>query len=309
MLTYRVLGLLAVLALTLGAADRDPNRDRAVTFDVSVTDKQGNPIPALVKKNFKVYQDGVEQSLLRVWPSERPLALVVLMETSDALAYQMPASTIPAAGLFRSLRENDWGAVVTFGRDPEIVSDFTRDTRALLASLRHKETTYSDDIALFDAIDFVLTRVQGLEEKPAILLIATGQDTMSRRRTYGQVLRKAETYGTPIYVVALAEPFRGIPENYPDFGFRMRTQENWFMLQSFAEASGGMSFAPEYAGQYSRIDKVIDADLRNQYTLTFVPSGPDTGNKLRKLKVEVVGTDIDSNGKSDKLTVRHKRGY
>lgn len=309
MLTYRVFALIAVLTLTLGAADRDPNRDRAVTFDVSVTDKQGNPIPALRKENFKVYQDGVEQSLLRVWPSERPLAVVVLMETSGALAYQMPASTIPAAGLFRSLRTNDWGAVVAFGSDPEIVSDFTRDTRALLASLRPKETTYTDDVALFDSIDFVLARVQGLEEKPAILLIATGQDTMSRRRTYGQALRKAETYGTPIYVVALAEPYRAPAEDYPDFGFRMRTQENWFMLKSFAEASGGLSFAPEFAGQYSSIDKVIDTDLRNQYTLTFAPSGPDTGNKLRKLKVEVVGTDIDHNGKSDKLIVRHKRGY
>ena len=309
MLTYRVLGLMAVLALGLGAANRDPNRDRAVTFDVSVTDKQGNSVHALLKENFKVYQEGVEQSLVRVSPSERPLAFVVLMETSGALGYQMPASITPAAGLFRSLRANDWGAVVTFGSEPEIVSDFTRDTSTLLASLRRSQTTYSDDVALFDSVDFVLTRVQGLEEKPAILLIATGQDTMSRRRTYGQSLRKAETYGTPIYVVGLAEPYRETPEDYPDFGFRMRSHENWFTLKSFAEASGGMSFAPEFAGQYSRIHELIDTDLRNQYTLTFVPSGPDSGGKLRKLKVEVVGTDIDHNGKSDKLIVRHKRGY
>jgi hypothetical protein len=132
---------------------------------------------------------------------------------------------------------------------------------------------------------------------------------MSRRRTYSQALRKAETFGTTIYTVALPEPYREMPEEYPDFGFRMRSQENAFTLKSFAEASGGMSFTPEFVGQYSRIHEVIDTDLRNRYTLTFVPSDSDPGSKLRKLKVEVVGTDVDHNGKPDKLIVRHKRGF
>jgi VWFA-related protein len=310
MLSYRVLALIAVLTLTLGAVNRDVDRNRAVTFDVSVTDRHGNPIPALLKQNFKLYQDGVEQSLLRVAASEKPLALVVLMEMSDALAYEMPGAMNPAVGLFRSLRSNDWGAVVTFGNEPDIVSDFTSDKNTLIASLRRRRETFSNDVALYDAVYFVLSRMQGIDEKTAVLLIATGQDTTSRRRSYAQALRKAETSGAMIYTVALIPPYRvDTPESYPDYGFQTRTHEDLFTLNSFAEASGGKSFAPEFPAQFSRIHEVIGTDLRGQYTLTFVPSTPDAGTRLRKLKVEVVGTDLDHNGKPDKLIVRHKRGY
>jgi hypothetical protein len=51
------------------------------------------------------------------------------------------------------------------------------------------------------------------------------------------------------------------------------------------------------------------ADLKNQYTLTFAAANPSVDGKLRKLRVEVVGTDTDHNGKPDKLRIRHKRGH
>ena len=306
---YRAVALIAVLAITLGATNRDPDRDRSVSFDVAVTDKTGKPILNLARHNFKLYENGVEQAVSEVSRAERPLALVVLMEVSDALAYHMPASMEPAKGLLFLLRPKDWGAVVFFTTQPSIESDFTRDTNALLSTLRRRPAAYPRDIALYDAVYFVLDRMNGLDEKTAVLLIASGRDTASYRRTYAQALRKSETSGTAIYTVALTQPYLEEHSAYPEFGRKERNLESEYTLRDLAEASGGLSFVPPLDAQYSTIHQLVDTDLRNQYTLTFSPTNSEPGGKLRKLKVEIVGTDIDHNGKPDKLIVRHKRGY
>lgn len=309
MKAYKYVLLLAILALTLGATNRRLDRNPVVSFNVAVTDRKGTPVPGLNQDNFKVYEDGVEQQLTRISSAEGSLALVVLMELSDAMAYQMPASMDPAAGLIAGLRPDDWGAVVTFSGEPEIAVDFTRDKSALLSSLRRRQSLYRDDeVALHDAVYFVLDRLKGLHERTAILLIATGRDTISRR-AYGGVLRSAEASDTPIYTVAVTQPYIERSNAYPDFEEQMWSNDAEHTLSSFAMASGGLSFVPQVAGQYSVIQEVIDTDLRNQYTLTFRPSNSEPTTRLRKLKVEVVNTDVDHNGKPDKLNVRHKKGY
>ena len=103
-------------------------------------------------------------------------------------------------------------------------------------------------------------------------------------------------------LIANVEPWQDYPEQ-----FQIREAEN--TLRSFADASGGLSFEPRFGGQYSSIGQTVMTDLRNQYTLTFASANPGVGRKLRKLKVEVAGTDVDHDGKVDKLKVRHKRGY
>jgi len=57
--------LIASVALILGvSAIRSPaNNVGTVTFDVAVTDKDGNPVVGLQKTNFKVFEDNVEQTI------------------------------------------------------------------------------------------------------------------------------------------------------------------------------------------------------------------------------------------------------
>jgi hypothetical protein len=80
-------------------------------------------------------------------------------------------------------------------------------------------------------------------------------------------------------------------------------------MRSLAEATGGLSFFPRFSGEYRDVYEAVNADLRHRYTLGFVSTNPRVNGQLRKLKVEVVDTDVDRNGKSDKLKVRHKKGY
>jgi len=304
---YRVLSLVLLLSLTLGVGPNRPVVDdiAVVAVDVAVTDRSGNPVTGLRKENFRVFVDGVEQSVTRVSESHKPLAVVVAVELNKSFPYYLST----AEELVKSLGAEDWGAVVSYDSDPNIAVDFTHDKTQIIAGLRRLNPSYHADVALFDALSFTVDRMKNLEQKPAILLLGTGTDTLSVRRTYGDALRRAETSDTMIYTVAMAPPVVQDWLRYSERAGEFRIREAQNTLASFAEASGGLSFEPQFEGEYASISQTVIVDLRNQYTLRFVPSRSNAGGKLRKLKIEVIGTDIDYDRKPDKLKVRHKTGY
>jgi VWFA-related protein len=286
------------------------NIEKGVTFDVAVTDKDNNPVAGLERRNFRVFEDNVEQTVTQARVNRKPLAVVILVEFSEPFSYYGAEAVEPATGLIQLLQPEDWGALVSFSVRPEIITDFSHDNQALISDLRGLRMPFYRDAALYDAVYFVLDRMKWMEEKRAILLLSSGLDGMSTRRTFGDALKRAETSGTTIYSVSFVQASRfTTAEPYPDPGARFRLEEAESTLAAFAEGSGGLAFTPMFPGQYRRIAEVVSADLRNQYTLSFVSAGTKPGDKMRKLKVEVGGTDIDRDGKPDKLRVRHKKGY
>jgi VWFA-related protein len=302
----------ATLGVTMGLAppDNPDNLGKIVTFDVSVTDKDNNPVPGLERDNFRVFEDNVEHAVTQVRVNRKPLAVVILVEFSEPFSYYGTEVVEPATALIDLLQPEDWGALVSFSVRPEIVTDFTHDNRALAADLRGLRIPFYRDAALFDAVYFVLDRMKWMEEKRAILLLSSGLDGMSSRRTFGDALKRAETSGTTIYSVSFAQASRfTTTDPYPDPGANFRREEGESTLAAFAEGSGGLSFTPMFPGQYRRMAEVMSADLRNQYTLSFVSAGTKPADKMRKLRVEVGGIDIDRDGKPDKLRIRHKKGY
>ena len=83
-----------------------------VSFNVVVTDKNGDPISGLEKQHFKVFEDNVEQTITNFSPTEAPMTVVLLLEFGDTFGYWADDVVGPAAGFINSLRENDWGALV-----------------------------------------------------------------------------------------------------------------------------------------------------------------------------------------------------
>ena len=87
------------------------------------------------------------------------------------------------------------------------------------------------------------------------------------------------------------------------------------VLNSFADASGGKAWLVSGGSTENRGNEIQDAldeiaaELRNQYSIGFVPKVRKTDGKLHKLRVEVPNLDVNHDGKPDKLKVRHKKGY
>lgn len=279
-----------------------------VPVDVVVADKNGTLIRGLEKKDFKLFDNGVEQTITGFSASDSPLTVVIMFEFSKTFAYYYDNVFVPIIGFANQLQEDDWAALVKFDLHTEILSDFTKNKNQLFQGIQDLRFATYYEVILFDALDETLDRLENIDGKKAIFLVATGFDTISRH-TYGEVLKKAEASDTMIYAVSMGQLYRLYTENYRGAFGNIDFLQADNQLRSFAEATGGQAFYPRFPSEYPDIYDNISKQLRNQYSLGFVPSDLKRDGKFHKLKVEVVDLDLNKDGKKDGLKARHKKGY
>src|SRR5215813_8150508 len=264
-----------------------------VSFDVVVTDQSGNPIAGLEKQHFRVFDEDVEQTITNFSPADAPLTVVILAEFSNTFAAYVDNVVVPAYGFINSLRPNDWGALIAFDIRPEILADFTKNKNELIEGLRRMQIPAYSETCLYDAVYDTLQRL----------------DNDISKHTYGEALKKAETSDTMIYSVSLGQLYRLYVESRlsPLSEITFLQADN--VMRSFAEATGGAAWFPRFQGEYPGIYQSVSANLRNEYSIGFVPKVRKNDGKLHKLRVEVTPIDINHNGKPIKFKVRHKKGY
>src|SRR5215467_6968944 len=139
-----------------------------VSFDVVVTDPNGNPISGLEKQHFRVFDDDVEQSVTNFSPTDAPLTVVILAEFSNTFGYYFDDVVGPSAGFINSLRPDDWAALIAFDIRPEILTDFTKNKAELFEGLRRMQIPAYRETCLYDAVYDTLQRLDNVDGKKAI---------------------------------------------------------------------------------------------------------------------------------------------
>ena len=272
-----------------------------VTLDVVVTNNNGDPISGLEKQHFKVFDDNVEQTITNFSSTEAPLTVVILAEFGDTFGYYYDDVVGPAAGFVQSLRPDDWAALVAYDIRPEILTDFTKNKDEPFDGLRRMRIPAYHETCLYDAVYDTLQRLDNVDGKKAIFLLSTGIDTFSKH-TYGEALRKAETSDTMIYSVSMGQLARLYLESQlaPESNIQFLQADN--VLRSLSEATGGASFFPRFQGQYPSIYEAIAANLRNQYSIGFVPKVRKTDGKLHKIRVEEYMSELHADNNAMRIT-------
>jgi hypothetical protein len=79
-------------------------------------------------------------------------------------------------------------------------------------------------------------------------------------------------------------------------------------MQRLARASGGASYSPTNVAECELALDQIVAELRSQYTLSFVPEAGIGGDRWHDIKVELTAQCLERR-KLKKPTVRARLGY
>ncbi len=281
-----------------------------ITLQVLVTDKKGNILTGLKPENFTIYEDNVKQEISNFAPIEANITVVVLFENSKILEIDMMEDVRNAIYTFlNTLRKDDWVGLIGYDLNPELLCDFTKDRNKIWDALKVLEYPRFNEANLSDAIIDSLDRTQELEGKVAILLIATGLDTMSKN-TYDEALLKCKESNASIYALSLGQNIRLRKEAYGDvspvLGVEFAMADN--RLRSFSEFTGGEAFFPRFTSEYPSIFANISRYLRNQYSISYVSTNTAKDGKFRKIRVDVK-TELMEKGKPLKLTVVTRKGY
>jgi VWFA-related protein len=279
-----------------------------VNIDVLVTDQSGDPISGLSKQNFKIFDDGVPQTVTNFSMAQAPLTVCLLIEFSDKWWGFLYLALEDAYQFLNFMKPKDWVAVIDFDMKPHILQDFTHDRYQVRGALQSMVMPGFSETNLYDALAFTEDRMKDIQGRKAIVAICTGFDTFSKL-TYGQMLKIAKGSTTPIYPVSILE---WVSVRYGD---SIDTLQARTALTYIAQYSGGQAYFPRFEGALPDIYQQIAGQLRQEYSVGFVPTNPSKDGKYHKLKVELVDaqgnplTILNRKGKKIKYRVVARQGY
>ena len=295
-----------------------------VTLDVGVLTRDGTFVPGLKQENFRVLEDGVPQKITAFNQTQAPITAVVLMEFAKTF-YDFEYDSLYASSVFAStMKKEDWIALVTFDIREHILADFTQDKREIYEGLRSLQFAMSAETNLFDALYDTVDRLEGVEGRKYVILIASGRDTFSKH-TLDQTLKKVQNAkDTAIYSISTGQALREYAESHgqmrylcPNTSFSCSTE--WLQadnqMKSFAKMTGGRYYAPLFQAQFREIFGDVGQTIRNQYSLAYHPTNPAQDGSYRKIKVELVGLDghplkmRDEKGHDVKYQIIAREGY
>ncbi|HUI44276.1 MAG TPA: VWA domain-containing protein [Terriglobia bacterium] len=281
-----------------------------VNVDVLVTDRDGNPINALTKPNFRVYDDGVEQTVSNFGTVEAPLTVCLLVEFANQYWPFLYLALEDAYGFLGTMKPQDWVAAVEFDFKTHILTDFTQDRGTVRAALDTLRIPGFSESNLYDALAYTIDRMKDIQGRKAIIVICTGIDTFSKI-TYGDMLKIAKASDTPIYPMSTLE-FMDVRNPR---GGGLTPEEARIQLNYIAQYSGGQAYFPRFDAEIPQDYQQIAGQLRNQYSLGFIPTNPARDGKYHKLKVDLIDSDgsqlriVNQKGKVVKYKVLARDGY
>lgn len=245
-----------------------------VTLDVSVLNPDGYFVNDLSKENFRVLEDGVPQEITSLAQTRGPVTAVLLVEHSvETFALQLDALR-SCFYFMRTLTPDDWTGLVLFDKRPHLVQDFTQDRSALQSSLNTIALPLSREINLFDAVYDTVDRMQSVEGRKYIILLASGVDTFSRK-ILDEVYRKIQSAkGVSIYAI----------ETDRNSEHRQETNQ----MRWFAQMSGGQFFFATYPQEFADVFRTIGQSIRNRYILSYRPSHAASDGAWHRIKIEVL---------------------
>jgi VWFA-related protein len=263
-----------------------------VTVDVGVLlEKTHQFVPGLKPGNFRVYEDGVQQNIIGFKRVEAPITALMICEFA-ANSYTFIYDMRNAAWAFaQQLRPQDYVALMTFDMRTQIVTDFTQDKRQLYEAINSLMIPGFRETNVFDALYEGLDRLDRIEGRKYIILIASGRDTFSKL-TLDKILKKVRTtQDVTIFTVSTGGAMRAITEGRGGMMGSMRDMDYLQAdneMKTFASLTGGASFFPRFSAEMPEIFQEINQNIRSKYQLIYHPSNAKQDGTYRKLRVELV---------------------
>ncbi|HWQ35002.1 MAG TPA: VWA domain-containing protein [Blastocatellia bacterium] len=309
-----------------------------VTIPVSVIDRDGKFIPHLTKRDFRLFEDGVEQEISDFASVEAPFSVVLLLDTSRSTRFRIEDIQQAAVAFVEELHPQDRVMVVSFDSDVYIDSEFTSDRNQLRRAIYGTRTGGST--RLYDAVDLVITeRLRRVSGRKAVVLFTDGVDTDSRLASARSTIDRVEESGVLVYPIeyntegSVADPVwrrrRNDPPpimwpgprfpRFPGGGRGRRWPFDGMMnyqgprgtshadyaraaqyLRDLAERSGARLYHAETLSNLSQAFSQIAEELRHQYTLSYYPTNTRRDGSYRRVKVQTTQPG---------LIVRARDGY
>lgn len=348
---FLVVAALAAAAVTLGAQQQPPQpqaQDDSQAFrfrsavelinvTATVTDENGRFVPNLRQEDFRIFEDGEEQSITHFSSERVPVSLGIALDTSNSMAGEKMVAARDALRRFLVdlLDPSDEVFLYRFSSIPELVENWTTNRDRLQSRLAR---IYPEGgTAMYDAVaEAVPLAETGQNRKKALLIISDGNDTNSET-SVAEVKRLIRQSEVMVYAIGIDGRSSGVtwsgpsgrplpprrppttfPFPFPFPGGRrppavpprtpvqprggvggMDERVNADALRQITDDSGGRTEIIRTARDLDPATANIADELSQQYSLGYPATGKNDG-RWHTITVEVQG---------GRYHVRARRGY
>ena len=262
-----------------------------VVLHATVQNSNHNPVSGLGKEAFQVYEDGVLQEIESFSHEDIPVTVGLVIDNSGSMRPKRTEVITAALAFAHASNTKDQIFVVNFNEHVSFGlpanTPFTGKTAQLEFAL--SKVVADGMTALYDAVAAALDHVRkGNRDKQALIVISDGTDNASRHNL-ARIMSLARQSEAIIYTIGIYD--RDDPDRNPG------------SLKQLAKATGGEAFLPGSVKDVVPICERIARDIRNQYTITYVPKDIKYDGKYRVTQVKA-----GAPGRG-RLTVRARAGY
>lgn len=268
-----------------------------VALHVTVTNKRGDLVTKLTKKNFEVFEDKRRQDISFFSRADVPVSVGLVVDNSGSMREKRAQVNAAAMTFVKTSNPHDEMFVVNFNDEYylDTPGNFTSSPKALREALSRIDTRGST--ALYDAVIGSLNHLKkGHRDKRVLLLVTDGDDDASRM-TFADAIKAAEKSNAAIYAIGLySQDDRKHDKHMVRHGMKV--------LKELAKATGGRAYFPSDLLQVKPICERVAREIRSQYTIGYYPTNLAHDGSFRKVRVKVV-----SPRGMGKLTVLTRAGY
>ncbi len=262
-----------------------------VVLRATAQDRKNILVSGLGKDDFQVYENGVLQPIKYFSHEDIPVTVGLVVDNSGSMGPKLRDVVAAALVFARSSNPHDQMFVVNFNeavsfglRGNAPFTDQATQLEVALSSIRARGET-----ALYDAVAAALEHLKkGNRDKKVLIVISDGGDNASKHKL-GEIMAMAGQPDAIIYTIGIFDD--------------QDADRNPKVLKRLAKDTGGEAFLPESLKDVAPICEQIARDIRNQYTIAYVPT-----NKKRDGSYRVVQVKASAPGRG-RLSVRSRTGY
>ena len=279
-----------------------------ILLPVTVRDRAGLLVTNLTRSDFRIFEDGVQQSLSDLSLRQVPVDVALIVDASSSVAENLDDFRSASAGFAAHLAADDRVSLIQFDDKVVLLQDWTKSLvqfrRALRRIVPGMFTRFHDAMLLASR-----DQAPRGNARHAIIVLTDGIDS-GRGATFDAALRAALQSQTTVYIVSntqierarkqeelaallsgseSARRFNSLRIDDLRLGLAALDQSE-LHLEQLTAATGGRLYKPATFSDLEKTYAEVADELRHQYALYYGPLNSKRDGEFRNVRVETTNS-------------------
>lgn len=241
-----------------------------VAVSLSLSDDHGLPVFDLSPSQVTVWENGVKQSNVDVYPYYEhltPINAVLALDTSDSMKGKAAQDTKDAARSFvENMAVGDQVGLVTFGKDAKLQVPLTTDPSSLYTNIDNMKLT--SGTALYDSL-VIAAQEANRAPAPRVVVLMTDGANWKSLTPKDEAIREVKAMNVPVFTIA--------------FGKHADKK----VLEDIASSTGGKFYEATNGQALSNLFSDLSQQLHQGYQLSYTSNTSASPGDPVSVKVQV----------------------